>query len=566
MVGWLGYVASQAKSELEQARDSAQLAKESLSRGDATGATTWVDKARVHAQSARDATHSFPWVVASAVPWAGSPLKAGQEISDVVLGLVGNVLQPAVSVGEAISPDQLLNGAGRLDVELLRNAAPQLVAISTAAKALDQEAEAITDPAYLASIRDARSALQAQTADLAGLLDKTSMAAQLAPSMFGADGPRTYFMGFQTNAEARGTGGLLGGFGILRFDDGAASVDALGRNNQLDKPFAPVDLGTEFNQQYGFVNPSTDYRNSNISSHFPYAARIWQSMWEQQSGTRVDGAIAIDPVALSYVLAVVGPVTMPDGEVVTADNVVELTESTAYVRFADDNDARKQYLQDIAGAVVTRMTDRVGSPRALLDALGRAAGEGRIAVWSSVPADQKLLEETPLAHIVPEDPAPYAEVLVNNLGGNKLDYYLTRQIKYTANACESETRSSAVTVRLTNDAPDAALTSYVAGSEGLRQGLLADVPNGTNLTMVSLLATKGADLTAAYVDGRRVAVFTGTERGHPVYDVQLRLERGRTAEVKFELTEPTAPGAPRVPVQPLRDTPVPLVSVPVCTG
>ena len=48
----------------------------------------------------------------------------------------------------------------------------------------------------------------------------------------------------------------------------------------------------------------------------------------------VDGVVAIDPVALSYVLGAVGPVTMPDGEVVTKDNVVELTESTAYSPFS----------------------------------------------------------------------------------------------------------------------------------------------------------------------------------------------------------------------------------------
>ena len=44
---------------------------------------------------------------------------------------------------------------------------------------------------------------------------------------------RTYFMGFQTNAEARGTGGLLGGFGILRFDNGKATVDTLAPNTGL---------------------------------------------------------------------------------------------------------------------------------------------------------------------------------------------------------------------------------------------------------------------------------------------------------------------------------------------
>ena len=70
------------------------------------------------------------------------------------------------------------------------------------------------------------------------------------------------------------------------------------------------------------------------------------------------------------------------------------------------------------------MTGRVESPRELLDALGKAVSERRIAVWSSSPADQTLLEETPLAHVIPDDPAPYAEVVINNLGGNKLDYYL----------------------------------------------------------------------------------------------------------------------------------------------
>ncbi|MBM4575766.1 hypothetical protein GS415_06595 [Rhodococcus hoagii] len=35
-----------------------------------------------------------------------------------------------------------------------------------------------------------------------------------------------------------------------------------------------------------------------------------------------------------------------------------MTESTAYTRFGTDNNARKQYLQNIAGKVVERMTAR----------------------------------------------------------------------------------------------------------------------------------------------------------------------------------------------------------------
>jgi hypothetical protein len=383
--------------------------------------------------------------------------------------------------------------------------------------------------------------------------------------MMGADGPRSYFMGFQTNAEARGTGGLMGGFGILRFDSGTAAMDTLGQNKDLNKNFAPIDLGAEFNKQYGYNRPTTDWRNSNWSSHFPYAAQIWKSMWEQQSGESVDGAITIDPIALSYILGAVGPVTMADGETITKDNVVELTESTAYLRFADDNAGRKAYLQDVAAAVVRKMTSHLDSPRALLDALGKAVGEGRIAVWSSSPDQQKLLEETPLAHIVPDDPAPFASVIINNIGGNKLDYYLTREIEYIGGACDSETRKSSVTVRLTSNVPDVPLPDYVAGHMGLNN-FDVDLPPATNATSVTLLATKGATLLGAYVNGQKVpSVFGGMERGHPMFEIQLGLQRGRPVVVKWDLSEPTAPGPARVPVQPLRDEVTPKVTVPDCS-
>ena len=407
---------------------------------------------------------------------------------------------------------------------------------------------------------------RAQTSDIAKLLENTALAARLAPSMMGADGPRTYFMGFQTNAEARGTGGLLGGFGILRFDNGTATVDTLGPNTELIGTFAPVDLGPEYAETYGFTNPTTDFRNSNLSSHFPYAAQIWKSMWAQESGMNVDGVIAIDPVALSYILGAVGPVTMPDGEIISKDNVVELTESTAYIRFPTDQTARKNYLQDIANEVVKKMTGGVESPRKLLDALGEAVSQRRIAVWSSSPADQKLLEETPLAHVIPDDPAPYAEVVINNLGGNKMDYYLKREIEYAADGCDGETRMSTVTIRLTNAVSDKPLPEYVASSPGLRPDIRIEVPSGTMLTSVRLLATTDAKLVSALADGQEVPVFTGTERGHPSFELQVAIPPGQSGEVSFHLSEPTSAGPPRVPIQPLRDNVTPIVSVPECAG
>lgn len=563
---WLGIRAFEAKSNLEQARGSAQQAKEALLKGDVENAGRWADSAQSHAKAARDATHSVPWKIASLVPVLGSPFKTGQQISDVVLGLAVDVLQPSADVGTALSPDRLLKD-GTVDVRLLREYEPGLSRISTDALRLNDAAKAISDPSYVSAVRDARSQLQGQTSEIADLLHYTALAARLAPSMMGADGPRTYFMGFQTNAEARGTGGLLGGFGILKFDNGTPTVDTLASNRELIGSFAPIDLGSEYTEAYGFTDPTTDFRNSNQSSHFPYAAKIWKSMWQQQTGMSVDGVIAIDPVALSYVLGAVGPVTMPDGEAITKDNVVELTESTAYARFPTDQLARKDFLQDIANEVVKKITGRVDSPRKLLDALGRGVSERRIAVWSSSPADQELLEQTPLAHVIPDDPGPYAEVVLNNLGGNKLDYYLEREIEYVADGCEGDTRMSTVTVRLTNTLSDKGQDSvpdYILGTEGLLPAAPFQVPKGTMITSVRLLGTKNATLVTALAKGQRVPVFTGTERGHPSFEVQVAIPPGKSGELSFRLSEPTAAGPPRAPIQPLRDNVAPRVSVPEC--
>ncbi|WP_163895782.1 DUF4012 domain-containing protein [Mycolicibacterium hippocampi] len=562
---WVTVGALQAKSNLEQARGSAQDAKDALLEGNTEAASKSADDALVHAQDARDATHSLAWNIVAGVPWLGSPFKTGQQVTEVVLGLASDVLRPAADVGIAISPERLYRD-GRVDVDLLRNEEPQLRELSANATRLNGDAAAITDPRYVSLMSDARSELQTQISSITSIIENAALAAQLAPSMMGADGPRTYFMGFQTNAEARGTGGLLGGYGILRFDNGVPTVDTLAPNTDLAGALAPVDLGLEYDQQYGYAQPFMDFRNSNLSPHFPYAAQIWKGMWADQTGMEVDGVIAIDPVALSYILGAVGPVTMSDGEVISRDNVVELTESTAYIRFPTDQEARKQYLQDIANAVVTKMTGSVRSPRQLLDALGKALSERRIAVWSASPAEQELLEETSLAHALPADEAPYAAVVINNLGGNKLDYYLKTDIEYAADSCNGETRASTVNVKLTNTVPDEPLPDYVVDAPGLSPDLRIAVPKGTNITSVRLFGTKGAELSSAILNGERVPAIINTERGHPVFEVQVIIPPGQSADISFQLSEPTAPGAPRVPSQPLVNTVVPTVMVPKCAG
>lgn len=580
LAAWFGIATLQAKTSLENARNSAEQSKEFLLAGMADDATSSARNAQLNAQQARTATHSLPWNIVAAIPVLGSPLKTSQQITDVVAGLADDVLLPTATMGTTVSPDMLINGT-RIDLALLRTEQPRLSELAGAAARLHEAAQAISTPAYISIIGDARSELQKQTAKIAKLLGSANIAAQLAPSMLGAEGPRTYLMGFQTPAEARGTGGLVGAFGILRFDNGTPVVEQLASNNKLlplqcpgcrnQEVIADIDLGPEFNREYGWTKPYSDIRNSNMSPHFPYAAQIWRSMWEQVSGTLVDGVVALDPIVLSYILGAIGPVTLPDGEEVNADNVVELTMSTAYVRFPRDqrtksSNERKQYLQDIAGAVATKLTKPLQAPRKFLDALGRAVSEGRIAVWSASPADQVLLEETPLAHVVPDGTAPYAQVVVNNLAGNKMDYYLERELEYAADGCSGDMRNSTVSVRLANTADaDQPLPDYVGGADALPPELKLNFRSGTMVSSVRLIATKGAKLLSVTANGKRIAAIPRTDNGHPSFEVQIAIPPGMSGDIAFRLSEPTSDGNPTMQVQPLVDQVNPKVAVPACS-
>ncbi|MDV7991543.1 DUF4012 domain-containing protein [Rhodococcus sp. IEGM 1374] len=561
---WLAYTANAAYTSLDQAREHAQAAKSALLTGDTQKADTSVSDAVRTSTQAKDATDSLIWTAAAAIPYVGQPLDVVSQITDVVNGLSVDVLTPSVEVGTTLDPSRLRGPDGSIDIAALRDASPALSRAAAAAEVLDTQAQAIEEPAFVDRVGDARTRLQDQTHELTSLLTNTDIAARVFPAMLGADGPRNYFLAFQTLSESRGTGGLIGGFGIVRAVGGKVAVDSLASNAELRIPYDPIDLGPDFFDFYeSRFQPTQNWQNSNVSPHFPYAGRIWQSMWEQETGERLDGALATDPVALGYILDAVGPITMGDGEVIDGSNVVRITQSDAYFRFQDDNSARKAYLQDIAARVVAKMQGNIGSPSALLEALGKATGEGHISVWSADPALQAILGPTEIGHEVPDSPDPYAAVVVNNGAGGKLDYYLQRKVTYSAQSCEGPTRTTRVVAEITNNAPLQDYTTYIAGRQN--DSTRYDGPPGTNRSVVALYATQGATLTDAAINGTPLFLLTAAERGHPVFYVPVVIEPGQTTTIEYNLVEPTVAGEAHAPVQP-QSAPAPTeVDFPDCS-
>jgi hypothetical protein len=355
----------------------------------------------------------------------------------------------------------------------------------------------------------------------------------------------------------------VGAYGILTADHGKLTVGTLGTDSDLTGlKTVPSELGPDYVALWG-EDPAL-WVNSNESPHFPYGAQIWLDAWQAQHGQRLDGVLALDPEVLSSLLAVTGPVTLPDGERITSANVVPRTMQGAYVRFANDVHARKAYLTEVAGAVVARLLSQRDDPAALVRALGRGVAERRVLVYSDHPDEQRRLAAQPIGGALGADPGAHVLVAVNNAAGNKLDYYLDRRVSYAGTDCRvGGTRSTQVTLTLTNGVdPAADLPDYVVGVLGSQARTRAT--RNDNKSIAGFWLPPGARVQQVTVDGRPATFNLGTDAGHPVVLTTVRLRPQVPVSVLVRLSEPATSDAARLSVQPLVRPATVTNSVPTC--
>jgi hypothetical protein len=540
-----------ARSELNTVRGQARTLATQLSASSWSAARATVASIAAHAHRANQLTSGPVWALAAAVPSGGEPLQSIRGITAGVDSLSHNALPQLVDAGRRLNPRTLRRPDGSIDLARITAVAP---AISSASANVDQTTKTISRlPAHtwLTSVDSSYADARRQVTTLDSTLRSANLAVRILPTMLGASGPKRYFLGFQNEAESRGTGGLPGAFAIIEANHGKLAFTAMESDSTLKGVAANVNFGPDYNHLYAGAGTTSYYANGNLSPNFPYAAQIWASMWRKYSGQQVDGVIAVDPTALGYLLAVTGPATLADNTQVSGDNAVALTQSTSYAMFAGDSQAdnlrRKAYLLQVASAASKKILDARADPSALLQAAAQAAGERRLLVWSADPTVQDELAQTSVGGVIPNTTAPYVGLSIVNGGGNKLDYYLDRSLTWTRTGC-GPTRATTVRITLTNNAPASGLPATVTGRVDAHS---YPVKVGDNRLEVSYFATQGALMQSVTLAGRPGTGRIGTENGHPVYTVDVELPRGTSRTVVLHLIEPAGTGAPIVLRQPL---------------
>ena len=530
LAGWLAVRAGQVRGALLEARAALSV--------DASGVLEDPDRLSAARESAsasvaraRSAVDDPVWRLAAAVPVAGRSFALGRDATRTAGLVVDGVLPPLLAAAAQVQGRPLLSG-GRADLDLLSGVAAEVDRAAGPAQQARRTAVGLPTRLLPAGLGRTATDLRAQAVRLADAVDTAQRALAVLPAALGSDGPRRYLMVVQNNAEARGTGGLIGAYAVLEADGGRLRRTAVGSNVDLRTADAPVvDLGPEFAERYDALAGRTLWSSAGLSPDWPSAARVIGGLWQAQSGDRVDGVIGVDPLAMAAVLRVTGAVRL-DGRTLTAAGVADFVMRGQYAEGDPRAPERKQRLAGLAGALYDRASAGGYSGPAMLRALAGAASAGHLQAFSQDPAEQALLAPHRVAGALPAAPGAYLQVVDNNAAGNKLDYYVRRQVGYSRPA----PGRGRVRVALTNTVvrPEG-LSTYVTGRVG-------DPPPGAEpgqtRIQVEIYVGVGQQVRSVQVDGREVSPRLGTERGHGVASVLVEVAPSRPTVVTADVSDP----------------------------
>ncbi len=551
--GWVGVRGALAAVHVDQIRSKAPELVSSIT-GDPSQAIDGLRSLSEHTQAAHDLTSDPIWAIVAQTPWIGPQLQAVSTVIASADELLRQGLLPMAESTQAGALDALKPINGRIDTSSLTSIkGPAAQAAVRADDALTAVRHVNRTP-LVGKLGDAVDQSEELFSRAAGALDALSTATQVLPGMLGESGPRSYLVLVQNNSEMRSLGGIAGTALLLRTDDGAISLVGSESGTALSAGIrGPVTtLPDDVQAVYG-TRPARYFQNLTQVPDFTFDGPLARDMYRQLTGTEVDGVIAIDPVVLSYLLKATGPVVLPDGSTINADNAASLFLSEAYKRYPDPT-VQDAFFAASSASIFSAFVEGRGSSTGLLTALARGADERRVLLWSAHEDEQALLDTSSMAGKLPvtDDNTARFGVYFSDAAGSKMSYYLKPDVSLAWSECgipdRAATRQLTLTVNLTSSAPADAATSlplYVTanGLFGVAPGIVAVTGNvylPQGYTLVSAQASSGASFTSAGLQGREVLSYGVNLQPGQTNSISVVVETTSAAPDAEAIMTPTA--------------------------
>ncbi|WP_264031348.1 DUF4012 domain-containing protein [Cellulosimicrobium sp. SH8] len=531
-----------ARDALTRALDEVPAAEEALRAGDVETAEAALDRVQPYTATARASTDGPLWSLAAHLPVYGQDVRAFSAAAATVDDLAAVVLPSLTQALGAVEGDSLTLTGDGVDLAPLTEAAPAMARAADAFDDIDARLARVDPDALHQEIAEPYATLVARTDDLRPVVRTADRLTTLGPAMLGADGPRRYLVVALNSAELRAGGGIPGALAVLTVDGGAVSLERQASTADVPpfaEPVLPLDPGVEqlFTDRVGRYVQDTP-----LTPDFPTTAELTAAMWEQAQGETLDGVVATDPVALSYLLEATGPLDVPAGDdTVTLDagNVVQALLSDSYARLepGPETDA---FFASVATSVLGTFLAGGADPGLARDALARAADEHRVLLWSAHPDEQDRLAGTVVAGDIDtaDRAASSVGVFLNDATGGKMGYYLDTDVRLTGSACTDGGRVDTFSAALTSTAPADAGSSlpwYVTG------GGISGVTPGNVRTVVVLYPPRGGEVGTVRVGGAPTGALVAEVGGRRAASLPVELAPGQSTAVSFTVTSPADP-------------------------
>lgn len=273
------------------------------------------------------------WMVASIIPVYGQDISGMRDLMTALDDAFDEGLVPLTKTLAANPPDSLISTDRRINVaavtqllDAVQNAAPSMQKCADVAESLPEmhveQLKSVVDPA------------KEKLTTINATFQKAAALAPVAGPVLGANGNRTYLIVAQNSAELRSSGGFPGSMGTLEIRDGEIILNDFSKVYDVltDTNPSSVSITDEEYALFGAAGMDCP-RDAGIDPDFTRVASIWAASYEERNVAHLDGVISITPSVVQDILAIVGPVTLPDGTELTGSNATKVLQSDIYWKY-----------------------------------------------------------------------------------------------------------------------------------------------------------------------------------------------------------------------------------------
>lgn len=266
---------------------------------------------------------------------------------------------------------------------------------------------------------------------------------EVLPQVIGLNQRQTYLVLLQNNHELRPTGGFIGSFALLTFEQGRlldfTVEDVYWADGQLKGHVEPPAALKKYLGEAGWY-----LRDANWDPDFPLSAQKISWFLEKEIDRRVDGVWGINLFLVQDILALTGDLSLPDyPEKINSDNLFERAEYYAEVGFFPGSTQKQDFLGCLARALYEKLIN--SSDEAflrLIQALFKSLQSKDLVFYFTDPSVAQTVADLGwdggIKQIDCLDSeskpgfclADYLMIVEANVGVNKVNYFIRRDLAH----------------------------------------------------------------------------------------------------------------------------------------